>query len=349
MTRKRIALVALVVVVLAGGVYYVLRPSTQTLVLTGIVTTNEVVVSSQVGGQIAGLLVKEGDTVTSGERVALMSPDELRADSAYYAQTAEGASAAVAQNEAALSMEEKQSESNIHQAQATVASTEAQLKSAQADLDNAKLTFDRQTKMLAAGASTEQDYDQARTTYDATVARVNSLGKQVDVSKAALATAEAAAEQVSVRRGQLRASEHQSAAAEAQQKAAAVRLGYTDVSAPIGGTVDVLAARQGEVVTAGQPIVTIINPDDLWVRVDVEETYIDHIHLGDRLTIRLPSGADRQGTVFYRAVDGGFATARDVSRTKRDIRTFEVRLRADNRDRSLAVGMTAYVLLTVPR
>ena len=67
--------------------------------------------------------------------------------------------------------------------------------------------------------------------------------------------------------------------------------------------------------------------------------------LGDRLTVRLPSGEERQGTVFYRSVDAGFATQRDVSRTKRDIKTFEVRLRVDNSDRMLAVGMTAYVLL----
>ena len=49
--------------------------------------------------------------------------------------------------------------------------------------------------------------------------------------------------------------------------------------------------------------------------------------------------------MFYRGVDAGFATQRDVSRTKRDIKTFEVRLRVDNADRRLAVGMTAYVLL----
>ena len=105
------------------------------------------------------------------------------------------------------------------------------------------------------------------------------------------------------------------------------------------------AARPGEVVNAGQPIVTLINPDDLWVRADVEETYIDRVRIGDTMTVRLPSGAERPGTVFYRGVDAGFATQRDVSRTKRDIKTFEIRLRVDNRDRALAVGMTAYVLL----
>jgi HlyD family secretion protein len=81
------------------------------------------------------------------------------------------------------------------------------------------------------------------------------------------------------------------------------------------------------------------------VRVDVEETYIDSLKIGDHLTVRLPSGIERQGTIFYRSVDGAYATQRDVSRTKRDIRTFEVRLRVDNQDRRLAIGMTAYVLL----
>ena len=91
----------------------------------------------------------------------------------------------------------------------------------------------------------------------------------------------------------------------------------------------------------------LINPDDLWVRADIEETYIERIKLGDQLKVRLPSGEERLGTVFYRAMDAGFATQRDVSRTKRDIKTFEIRLRIDNKDRRLAVGMTTYIELPV--
>ena len=126
-----------------------------------------------------------------------------------------------------------------------------------------------------------------------------------------------------------------------------VRLAYTEVKAPIDGIVDVRAARPGEVVNAGQPVVTLINPDDLWVRADVEETYIDRVRIGDHIPVRLPSGQDVDGVVFYRGVDAGFATQRDVSRTKRDIKTFEIRLRCDNKERRLAVGMTAYVMLPV--
>jgi HlyD family secretion protein len=107
--------------------------------------------------------------------------------------------------------------------------------------------------------------------------------------------------------------------------------------------VDTRAALQGEVVNPGQAIVTLINQDNLWVRADVEETYVDRIHIGDKLRVKLPSGVEHEGTVFYRSVDADYATQRDVSRTKRDIKTFEIRLHCDNRDRSLAVGMTAYV------
>ena len=112
---------------------------------------------------------------------------------------------------------------------------------------------------------------------------------------------------------------------------------------------DVRAALQGEVVNPGQPIVTLIDPDNLWVRVDVEESYVDRIRLGQRLEVRLPSGALREGTAFYRAVDADYATQRDVSRTKRDIKTFEIRLRVENKDRALAVGMTAFVVVPLTK
>ena len=137
------------------------------------------------------------------------------------------------------------------------------------------------------------------------------------------------------------------AAAAAQQAKADVRLHYSELRAPIHGVVDVRAARLGEYVSPGQAVVTLVDPDDLWVRADVEESYLERVKIGDTLAVRLPSGAERSGVVFFRGVDASYATQRDVSRTKRDIKTFEVRLRVDNHDRALAVGMTAYVSLKV--
>ena len=348
--RRRAGMVIVGLALLVAIVAFVAaRISRPDLVLTGIVTTNDVVVSPLVGGEVSRLLVKEGDTMKRGQLLATIQPDELRADLAYYGHTAEGARAQIEQGRAALRYQEKETSDQIRQAEAALAATEAQQKEAEASLENSRLVFERTERLAKTGVASAQDLDQARTAHDAAQAHAAAARKQADAQRAGLELARANREQVVQKREQLVANEREAAAAEAQQEKADVRLAYTEIRAPIDGIVDVRAVREGEVVNAGQAILTLVNPDDLWVRADVEETYIDSIRLGEALTVRLPSGVERSGTVFYRAVDAGFATQRDVSRTKRDIKTFEVRLRVDNRDRRLAVGMTVYVLLPVSR
>ena len=346
---KRLVPLLLLLVVGVGGWYVWQRTRPTTLVLTGIVTTNDVVVSSLAGGQLATLLVKEGDAVTKNQVIATITPDELRADRAYFDQSAQGLSSQVRQNEAALRFQEQQTLSEVQQAEANLASAEAQRASAQADLASARQKLDRVKQLVASSVAAAADLDQAQTTFDAATARVDALKKQADSARAAVALARSTAEQIAMRRDQLQASRSQLKAADAQRTKADVRLAYAEVRSPIDGVVDVRAARQGEVVAVGQPILSLINPDELWIRVDIEESYIERVKLGDTMQVRLPSGHELPGAVYFRGVDAGFATQRDVSRTKRDIKTFEVRLRVDNRDRRLAVGMTAYVLLPVAK
>ena len=214
-----------------------------------------------------------------------------------------------------------------------------------AELENLRLTNEREDTLYKKGVESQQAADQARTAFDAGTAHLNSLQKLVQASEAAVEMAKSTEQQIAMRRAAVEMDKHQLAAAEAQKDKAKVLLGYTEIRSPVDGIVDQRGAMSGEVVNPGQGIITIIDPDDLWVRADLEETYIDRIHIGDKMGVRLPSGAMRQGTVFYIAVDADYATQRDVSRTKRDIKTFEVRLRCDNKDRSLALGMTAYVTL----
>ncbi len=237
------------------------------IVLTGIVTTDDVIVSSQIAGRLQELRVREGDLVKKGDLLGLIQPAEWEADMSYYAG-----------NEQQMA---------------------AQVTQAESDYENARLDYERQTALFRTGAASKQDYDNARMANDSAAAHLDALRKQL-------------------------------LAASAQREKAKVLLDYTEIRAPIDGMVDVRAALIGEVVNPGQGIVTLINEDDLWVRADVEETYIDSIRIGDKMKVRLPSGAEREGTVFYRGIDADYATQRDVSRTKRDIKTFEVRLRCDN-------------------
>ena len=89
----------------------------------------------------------------------------------------------------------------------------------------------------------------------------------------------------------------------------------------------------------------LVDVDDLWVRADVPESYIDRVQFGQSLPIQLPSGEIVNGKVFFKGVEGDFATQRDVSRTKRDIKTFAIKVSLPNPQHRFFTGMTATVLL----
>jgi HlyD family secretion protein len=344
MRVRRLLVLLLLVAGGAAAYYFYNRPPTS-LVLTGVVTTNDVIVSPQIAGKIQQILVAEGDTVKRDQIVATIVPDELMAESSAATHNVEGLGSQVQEAQAALRLQERQAVEQIRQAESNAAAIEAQLTAARGDLENQKAIFERKQSLARERVASPQELDEARSAYQSAQGRVDALNKQIDANRAMIALARANAEQTAVRRSQVEANQHLRAAAAAQQTKADVRLGYTEVRAPADGIVDVRAARVGEVINAGQPIVTLINPDDVWVRADVEETYIDRVRIGDRMKVRLPSDVERDCTVFYRGANAGFATQRDVSRTKRDIKTFEIRLRCDNSDRRLAIGMTAYVML----
>jgi multidrug resistance efflux pump len=345
--KRKIILPIFVVILLIGGVVYykaVTRP--EPLVLTGIVTTNDVEASSQIQGQLAQVLVKEGDTVKPGQLIAVIEPQEMRADASYYLHAESGTASQVTEAEAALKFQETQTSEQIKQAEASLAAAQAQEVEAKADLELDRLNYDRTKGLYAQKIDSQEALDKDRATYEAQQAHVDSLGKQVDVQRQAVALARSNVDQNAVRRSQLQSMERQQAAAGAQTSKAQVRLDYTEIHAPIPGVISVLAALQGEVVNIGQPIASIVNPDDLWVRADMPETFVDRVRLGDKLQVRFPDGLEREGTIFYRGVDADYATQRDVSQSKRDIKTFELRLRVDNSDRRLWPGLTAFI--TVP-
>jgi HlyD family secretion protein len=346
MTRKLFFVILGLVILASIAVYLLTRPPSKGMVLTGLVDADELAVSSQIAGRLQQVLVNEGDSVTKGELLATIVPRELQADQSYYASTMKSAGAQVSVARASLKYQELQTRDQIRQAEANLSATEAQLKQARANLSLAQANFKRTDNLFEQKIVSQQDEDQAQTNLQTAEANVEGLQKQVQAAQAALALARSNAEQITVREHELASNRHQFAAARAQDQAAQARLDYTEIRSPIDGLVTLRAALTGEVVNPAQPIVVMYDPDKLWVRADVPEMDIHLIRIGDRLPVRFPGGFERTGSVYFRGVDAEYATQRDVSRTKRDIKTFQIRLHVDNHDRRLAPGLTAFV--TVP-
>ena len=315
------------------------------LVLVGTVDANQIVVSPQIQGRILKLVVDEGTQVKQGDLIAELDPSELEAEERAAAAMIASYRSQVDANQYTQRSTKGSTSSDVANAQAQLQSVRAQLAQAEATLTRIESDSRRTIGLADAGVASEQEKVQAEMNLKAQEASVQSLREQVSASQAGLDAAVARTNQATAAASTVASTRAQMENATAQLKEAEVRLGYTKIYAPVTGTVLTRAAREGEVVNAGQAIVTVVDFSDTWVRAAIPETDADHIGYGDTLRIRLPGGTLVDGKVFYKAAEADFATQRDVGRRKRDIRTLLLKVRLANPKGAYVPGMTAEVLV----
>jgi HlyD family secretion protein len=344
--RNRFFILLGIVFLIAVGYYFFSTPSSKDLVLIGTVDSNQVIVSPQVQGRIAKLLVDEGTPLKQGDLIAVLDPSELEAEERAAAATIDSLKYKVAETQATQEATSGSTSSSVANAQARLQATRAQLLQAEATLQRTESDSRRMIELAKQGVASDQDRVQAETNLAAQKAVVQSLQQQVSAAQADLNYAMANTHQAHAAQSTVSSTRSQLENAEAQLKQAEVRLGYTKIYAPVNGVVSVRAAREGEVLNVGQAIVTIVDLSDTWVRAAIPETYADHIGLGGVLRIQLPGGTLTSGKVFFKAAEADFATQRDVSRRKRDIKTIILKIRLDNPKGAYVPGMTADVLVS---
>lgn len=334
-----------VILIIALVTYVLTTPSGNSYPLIGVVDGNEVIVSPQITGRIVKLNVDEGSEVKRGELLAELDRAALEAQVEAQEATIHSLQAQVKQVQESLGMTDSQTAAALEAAHANVTAAQAQLAQAQATNWLNETNLKRTQTLFDSGVISAQERDTALATVQASQANVKSVSDQVKSQQAALAAAEANRKQVDVLRSQIASTQAQLKQATAMKQQDETQLGYTEIYAPIDGIVSVRVAKQGEVVQQGNPIVVVVDMDHLWVRADVPETYIDSVQFGQALPIQLPSGDILHGNVFFKGVEGDFATQRDVSRTKRDIKTFAIKVSVPNPQHRIFTGMTATVLL----
>ena len=294
MNARNKFLILLGIILAITSVYYFLStPRGSDLVLVGTVDANQIVVSPQIQGRISKLLVDEGTPVKQGDLIAVLDPSELEAEERAAAAMIASMRSQVSANEYTQKSTKGSTTSDVANAQAQLQSSRAQLAQAEATLTRVESDSRRTIGLAAAGVASEQERVQAETNLKAQQASVDSLKQQVRAAQATLDSAVARTNQATAAASTVASTRAQTENAVAQLKEAEVRLGYTKIYAPVTGTVLVRAAREGEVVNAGQAIVTLVDFTDTWVRAAIPETDADHIGYGDILKIRL---AGRNGS-----------------------------------------------------
>ena len=334
------------VLLIAAAIYYFLSTDrSPDLVLVGTIDANQVVVSPKIAGRIERLAVNEGTEVKAGDTIAVLDSQELTANR----QAAEAVLASlrhqVSQTQATEQQTAGETSSGVVNAQARLHVAQATLLQTQADLQRIEADSRRAIALAQQGIASQQQADEAAAQLKAQQALVRAAEDQAHAAQADLETAQARLHQTNAAQSTVAATRAQQLNAQAQLEAAEARLGYTKVTAPVSGIVTVRAAREGEVVNLGQAIAIITDLSDTWVVAAIPETQAVNISLGDQLQARLPSGETIPGKVIFKAPEAGFATQRDVSRRKRDIKAIALKLAVDNSKKNLVPGMTAEILV----
>ena len=343
--RNRVFLILALLTIGSLIYYFVTVHPTPDLQLIGTVDANEVVVSACIQGRIQTLTVDEGQDVKAGQLIAVIESDDLEA-----ARRAAEATASSQRWKLTETVEsERQTRGEVGSAtvnaEAQVRAARAALAQAQANYDHQQADTTRTVALAQQGIMSAQAKEEAATSLQASHAAVETARENVAAAEASLRQARAheLAASVAARTVDSTRSEVENARALADQ--AKVQVGYSQVFAPISGKVNVRAARQGEVVAMGAPIVTIMDLTQTWIYAPLPETQADAVQLGDSLRVVMPSGATLQGKVIAKAAEADFATQRDVSARKRDIKTIQLKLLIDNPGERFVPGMTAEVYI----
>jgi len=298
----------------------------------------DVLVSSQVSGNIQALYADWNTKVKKGQLVALIDPEIFQAQVDQASATVRSAHAATVTAEAQL----EKAKSDLSGVIASEKNAEAIAAKDLANEVNARAQWERADSLFHTGVISEQDHESAKATYDAYRAQVEADLSQVAGAKQAIHSAEA---QVRVAQYQFLSAQAQVSLAQAAFRQARINLVHTRIKAPVDGTV---IARRMDV---GQTVASSLNPPTIFeiaqdltkmqVDTNVDESDVGNIAVGQRAVFTVDSYPD---ATFH----GLVADVRKAPIITQNVVTYDVVVTVDNSDRKLFPGMTANVtILTV--
>ncbi len=224
-------------------------------------------VSPQISGRLLHVYVSDNVPVQAGELLVEIDPADARAR---YDQ----AQAQAQQVEAQLA----QARTQVQVSEVALQRARADRTGAAAQAGNAAAQLRRYRGLQQAypAAVSRQQLDQAEATainlaaqQQSSAAQVNSAREQVDTARAQVATVQA-----------------QLATAQAQLEQARLNLGYTQLRAPVSGTVADDSIALGDYVQPGQQLLDVV-PRNVWVTANFKETQLTLMRAGQKADLKI--------------------------------------------------------------
>lgn len=305
---KKLVVVLLLATVAFGAWWiYGRKPAETRLILAGSLEAHTVEVGSLVGGRVATVSVREGDRVVAGQELLRLESDLRDLE--------------IAEQQALIA------EARANLARVVAGPREEEIARARIDYQAAETDRKRFESLRDSGVVGQRDYDAAQVRAASALETLHQAerGSRVEDVAAARAALERQERQLA-----LLVREHRELV----------------VSAPAEGLVESFDLRPGDLVAANQPVASLLEPGQLWVRVYVPEPRLGEVHVGQAAAVTVDSfpGRTFPGRVRSVAAQGEYTPRNLQTLDQRSDQVFGVEIDVEPAV-ELKAGMATLVVL----
>jgi HlyD family secretion protein len=372
--RARVLMILVGLAAIYGG--YRIYLARQPYEWSGTIEARTIAVGSRSGGRVKEVLVHEGVEVQAGQALLVLEAGDLEAQRLQAKGQLEQAQATQDKLEKGARPEEiEQAQARAETAAAAleqtrtgarqeqIAASDARLKAMQVAVDKAQLDDDRAQKLFASGAASGAERDNADVALKSAIAQRDAAREQLDelkhgsrreelkqaTARALEARASARLVQAGSRIEDIRAARGLTEAAKGRLDQIDVMLAELTVRAPRAARVEALDLRPGDILAPNATAATLLEPDQLYVRIYIPETHIGRVHLSQEVPVTVDSFPDRSfnGVVEHINSIGEYSPRNLQTADERADQVFATRVGLKSGGKELRAGMAAFI--KVPR
>lgn len=322
--------------------------------------------TSEVPGRIEEIYVTAGDLVNKGKPLVRIDPTELQSSQeAQWAATqasineVQNARNAVNSAQQALVI----AEASVAAARQQVVAMQTNVDRAQVELNTAQRELKRYTDLIEAGVSSRLEYDTARDRFETAKISLETARSNLEAQRLAVkeATERANQQRIAVRDAQtsIRSSEMRANQQQAMLRGQTIRRDKATQLSPLNGVVADIPTRVGEFAVAGlstTPLMTIADMSQINVEVNVDETEINNVKVGQEAKVKVDALGDKEIkavvtqknplAISKSDTTGGLSNRVNVQEAKEFKVTLELRELPEDIQTSLRPGMSSTATIT---
>lgn len=281
-------------------------------------------VRAKVTGDLQKIFVKEGEEVKKGDTLFLIDRKEILLQ---YNQAVANYNSALAKYQTILQGVRIEDKAQLREV----------VRQAEVNFENAKIDFERIKNLFESQSVSQKVFDDAKLRLEITEAQLKSARESLQKAERGPLKSEIDAAKALVD------------AAKANVELLEKKLSDAAVISPANGYVSLINYDEGELVTSGSLITKIINLDEVFVKVYVNELNLGKIKIGDEVEIKPDAFPDRtfKGKIVFISNEAEFTPKNIQTKDERVKLVYAVKIKIENPEHLLKDGMLCDVLINL--